>query len=100
MGVEICKLFTTATRSDRRIEVTEMNQITDLKMAVDATFSSIINEIQLSNLNFSLQITPFAAYITLKKSVIKDYYGIQAVPSPPILLLLQQANQTINDDTR
>ena len=85
------------TRSDRRIEDTEMNQITDLKMAVDATFSSIINEIQLSNLNFSLQITPFAAYITLKKSVIKDYDGIQAVPSPPIMLLLQQAQQTIND---
>ena len=74
-----------------------MIQITDLKMAVDATFSSIINEIQLSNLNFSLQMTPFAAYITLKKSVIKDVDGIQAFPSPPILLLLQQANQTIDN---
>ena len=85
----------TATRSDRRTEVTEMNQVTDLKMAVDATFQSILNEIQLSNLNFSLQLTPFAAYITLKKSVIKDHNGIQAVPSPPILLLLQQAQQSI-----
>ena len=74
-----------------------MNQITDLKMAVDATFSSIINEIQLSNLNFSLQITPFTAYITLKKSVIKDQNGNQAVPSPPILFVLQQAQHTIQE---
>ena len=74
-----------------------MSQITDLKMAVDATFSSIINEIQLSNLNFSLQITPFSAYITLKKSVIKDQNGNQAVPSPPILFVLQQAQQTIQE---
>ena len=85
----------TATRSDRRTEVTDMNQVTDLKMAVDATFQSILNEIQPSNLNFFLQLTPFAAYITMKKSVIKDHNGIKAVPSPPILLLLQQAQQTI-----
>ena len=74
-----------------------MNEVTELKMAVDATFSSIISEIQLSNLNFSLQITPFTAYITLKKSVIKDKHGNQAVPSPPILILLQQAQQTIRE---
>ena len=64
-------------------------------MAIDATFSSIISEIQLSNLNFSLQITPFTAYITLKKSVIRDQNGVQAVPSPPILVLLQQAHQSV-----
>ena len=62
-------------------------------MAVDATFSSILNEIQLSNLNFTLQITPFAAYITLKKSVLTDQNGTKAVPSPPVLFLLQQAQQ-------
>ena len=72
-----------------------MNEVTELRMAVDATFSSILNEIQLSRLNFFLQITLFAAYITLKKSVIKNQYGIQAVPSPPFLFLLQQAQQTI-----
>ena len=72
-----------------------MNEITELKMVIDATFSSILHEIQLSNLNFSLQITPFSAYITLKKSVVKDQNGIKAVPAPPVLLLLQQAQQTI-----
>ena len=72
-----------------------MNQITELKMAVDAKFLSILNEIQHSNLNFSLQLTPFAAYITLKKSALKDQNGINAVPTPSILLLLQQAQQMI-----
>ena len=72
-----------------------MNQFTDLKMAIDATFSSILNEIQLSNLNFTLQITPFAAYITLKKSVLRDQNGTKAVPAPPVIFLLQQAHQAI-----
>ena len=86
----------TATRADRSIELKEkMNQFTDLKMAIDATFSSILNEIQLSNLNFTLQITPFAAYITLKKSVLTDQNGIKAVPAPPVIFLLQQVHQTI-----
>ena len=74
-----------------------MNGVTDLKMAIDTTFSSILNEIQLSNLNFTLQITPFAAYITLKKSVITDQNGAKALPAPPILFLLQQAQHTIQE---
>ena len=89
-------ILISATRADRRIELQEkMNQFTDLKMAIDATFSSILSEIQLSNLNFTLQITPFAAYITLKKSVLTDQNGIKAVPAPPVIFLLQQAYQTI-----
>ena len=74
-----------------------MDQITELKMAIDSTFSSILNQIQLSNLNFSMQMTPYAAYITLKKSVVKDQNGINGVPSPPILMLLQRAHQNIAD---
>ena len=38
-------------------------------------------------------MTPFAAYITLKKSVQKDLSGTPAVPSPPLLFLLQSAQQ-------
>ena len=60
-------------------------------MAVDATFSSILNEIQLSNLNFTIQMTPYAAYVTLKKSSLKYQDGSYAVPSPPVLSLLQEA---------
>ena len=70
-----------------------MSAVTDLTMAIDTTFGSILSQIQLSNLNFSIQLTPFAAYITLKKSVQKDLNGVPARPSPSLLLLLQQAHQ-------
>ena len=95
--IPVCLLWSEkATRQhapDRRLEFIEMDQITELKMAIDSTFSSILNQIQSSNLNFSMQMTPYAAYITLKKSVVKD----QNVPSPPILMLLQRAHQNIAD---
>ena len=44
----------------------------DLTMAIDTTFNSILNEIQLSKLNFAIHLTPYAAYITLKKSTLVD----------------------------
>ena len=72
-----------------------MVPVTELKMAINTTFTSILNEIQLSNLNFSIQTTPFAAYITLKKSVQKDLNGDYATPSPPILHLLQETQRQI-----
>ena len=64
-------------------------------MAVNSTYSSILNEIQLSNLNYSIQMTPFGAYITLKKSVQKDLNGTPASPSLPLLFLFQQAHLEI-----
>ena len=69
---------------------------TDLEMAVSATFSSILNEIQLSNLNFKIEMTPFAAIVILKKSVLRDKNGYPAIPSPPILSLLQQSQLVIS----
>ena len=62
-------------------------------MAANTTFTSILNEIQLSNLNFTINMTPFAAYITLKKTLQKDLDGTLAVPAPPLLFLLQQSQQ-------
>ena len=70
-----------------------MNQVTDMKMAINTTFGSILNEIQLSNLNFSIQMTPYAAYIVLKKSAQRDPHGVPVSPSPPVLYLLQKAQQ-------
>ena len=72
-----------------------MVPVTELEMAVSTTYASLLNEIQLSNLNYSIQMTPFAAYITLKKSAQKDLNGEYASPSPPILFLLQNAQQEI-----
>ena len=59
-------------------------------MEINSPFTSILIEIQLSNQNFSIQTTPFAAYITLRKNLQKDLNGDYAIPSPPTLLLLQE----------
>ena len=70
-----------------------MSSITDLTMAINTTFGSILSQIQLSNLNFNIQMTPYAAYITLKKSVQTGLNGVLSNPSPPVLLLLQKVHQ-------
>ena len=72
-----------------------MIPVTDLEMAANTTFTSIVNEIQLSDLNFSMKMTPFAAYITLKKTVQTDVNGFQVNPAPPLLFLLQKAQEDI-----
>ena len=68
-----------------------MNPVTECSMAVDSTFNSIVNEIQLSKLNFVIQLTPFSANITLKRSTQLDKDGVPCQPSPPLFMLLQQA---------
>ena len=65
-------------------------------MAIDATFNSIISGIQLSNLNFAVQLTPFAAYITIKKSTQIDKNGVHVSPSPPLVTLLQKSYVDLN----
>ena len=72
-----------------------MIPVTELEMAANTTFASIVNEIQLSNLNFTIKMTPFAAYITLKKTVQKDLNGFYVNPAPPLLFLLQKAQEDI-----
>ena len=72
-----------------------MIPVTELTMAANSTFTSIISEIQLSNLNFNIKMTPFGAYITLKKTVQKDLHGNHATPSPPLLLVLHRAHLEI-----
>ena len=72
-----------------------MEAVTDVTMAINSTFNSIVNEIQMSNLNFVIQVTPFAAYITLKKSAQTKKNGELAEPSPPIFMLLQKSHQDL-----
>ena len=54
----------------------------DPTMAATRTFDSILEHILSSNLNFQLQISPFSANISLKKSPIKDKSGASVLPSP------------------
>ena len=56
-------------------------------MVASRTFNSILQQIQSSNLNFHLQISPFSANISLKKTLIKDKFGA------PLLLPPQPAVQ-------
>ena len=50
-------------------------------MLATKSFDHIIEEIQRSCLNFQLQISPFSAVISLKKSLIRDVTGKPLLPS-------------------
>ena len=51
-------------------------------MATCYAFKQLLDQIKCLNLNYHLQLSPFAAIISLKKSLIKDING---VPLPPYL---------------
>ena len=53
----------------------------DYTMIASQIFDKIVNSIRDSGLNFSLQMSPFAATISLKKSLIKDKFGRSVKPS-------------------
>ena len=48
----------------------------DLKMVASKTFDDILDKIKNSNLNFHLQLSPFSAVISLKKSLVCDKLGL------------------------
>ena len=64
-----------------------MNKIkdSDLNPTMLATFDNIIKQILSSNLNFQIQISPFSANISLKKTPIKDKLGAPMNPLRPAL---------------
>ena len=45
------------------------------KMVATRTFENVLHYIQSSDLNFQLQLSSFAATISLKKSLVKDKTG-------------------------
>ena len=52
-------------------------------MLASKTFSNIIDQIQASNLNYQLRLSPFSAYISLKRSLIKEKSGAYRQPPTP-----------------
>ena len=50
-------------------------------MVADKQFNNILKQVQNSGLNFQLQVSPFGALISLKKSLVKDKKGNFIVPS-------------------
>ena len=60
-------------------------------MLANNMFESIINHIRHSNLNFQLQLSPFSAQISLKKSFITEKSGVLRLP-PPAYAAVPNAN--------
>ena len=58
-----------------------INSDLDLTMLATKSFHHIIDEVQSSCLNYQLQISPFSAVISLKKSVLRDISGKPLLPT-------------------
>ena len=61
-----------------KVNDSELNSM--MMTAATSTFDNIIRLIQSSNLNFQLQLSPFTAAISLKKTPVKDRYGTPLLP--------------------
>ena len=77
-----------------------------MSTAATETFDMILDYVKKSNLNFYLQLSPFSANISLKKTFVKDKAGVYLDPPPfftvPISsdsLLLQNSDleKKVND---
>ena len=56
-------------------------------MAANEVLSDILNNIQDSNLNFNLNLTPYSAYITIRKSFVKNIAApaLKTSPTGPVI---------------
>ena len=59
-----------------------MENLTDSDVTMIATknFNSILTKIQSSGLNYSLKVSPFWAFISLRKKLVKDISGRYVIP--------------------
>ena len=53
---------------------------TNVTMLATKSFNHILEQIQTSCLNYQIQVSPFSAFISLKKSLIKDRSGKPRLP--------------------
>ena len=86
-------------RSDSRsrVEPESTNSDENVTAMATITFEKILKEIQSSNLNFQLQVSPFSAQISLKKSLVREGEGtLRIPPSSPHLSTTQQDEQAQN----
>ena len=63
-----------STLMDRKMDQPNSSDKNPTMMA-SKTFDSILDQIQKSNLNFQLRISPFSANISIKRSPVKDMSG-------------------------
>ena len=57
----------------------------DYTNMANSLFNDILHRIRCSNLNFQLQISPFSAHVSLKKTFIRDKLGNMLPPSASVL---------------
>ena len=68
----------------RKIKEFISSDFANPEMLADQAFSNILDGIQKSNLNFQLQVSPYSAFISLKKSLVKDRSGSILLPPPSL----------------
>ena len=67
-----------------------------IKMVASDAFENLLKQVQSSNLNFRMEISPFSAVITLKKSLLKDKSGQILFPPISESVQLQQSQDDQN----
>ena len=67
-----------------------------IKMVASDAFENLLKQVQSSNLNFRMEISPFSAVITLKKSLVKDKAGQILFPPLSESVQLQQSKEEQN----
>ena len=68
----------------------EYNSDFNPTMAASKAFDQILEYVKSSNLNFCMQLSPFSANISIKKTLIKDKSGVHLNPRIPIAHLLEK----------
>ena len=63
-------------------EITSSDLKSNPTMLAAESFNHILKEVQILCLNFHLQISPFSAVISIKKSFIRDKSGEVVLPPP------------------
>ena len=61
-------------------------------MAACEALENVLNCVKTSNLNFCLQLSPFLANISIKKTLVKDKAGFYLLPQGPDSSFLQKQN--------
>ena len=82
------------------IKTSDLDANSTMKAA--ETFENIILQIQNSNLNFKMNLSPFAANISLKKSLVINKSGIPLLPKATavdnnIAILIEKNRQLENE---
>ena len=62
----------------------------DFTMIAVNSFNAIVSQVQNSGLNYQLQMSPFSAFISLKKSLVRDMSGCPILPAA----VIQNCNKT------